>query len=38
MSLTKITYSMIEGAPVNMMDYVAVGEGMTRFVLLDRTH
>lgn len=29
MSLTKATYSMIEGAPVNILDYGAVGDGTT---------
>lgn len=29
MSLTKATYSMIEGAPVNVLDYGAVGDGVT---------
>lgn len=29
MSLTKATYSMIEGAPVNPMDFGAVGDGVT---------
>lgn len=29
MSLTKATYSMIEGAPVNVLDYGAVGDGTT---------
>jgi hypothetical protein len=28
MSLTKATYSMIEGAPVNVLDYGAVGDGV----------
>jgi hypothetical protein len=28
MSLTKATYSMIEGAPVNLLDYGAVGDGV----------
>lgn len=28
MSLTKATYSMIEGAPVNVLDYGAVGNGV----------
>jgi hypothetical protein len=28
MSLTKATYSMIEGAPVNVLDYGAVGDGI----------
>jgi hypothetical protein len=27
MSLTKATYSMIEGAPINVLDYGAVGDG-----------
>ena len=29
MSLTKATYSMIEGAPVNVLDFGAVGDGVT---------
>lgn len=29
MSLTKATYSMIEGAPVNILDFGAVGDGVT---------
>ena len=29
MSLTKVTYSMIAGAPVNVQDYGAVGDGVT---------
>lgn len=29
MSLTKATYSMIEGAPVNVLDYGATGNGVT---------
>jgi hypothetical protein len=29
MSLTKVTYSMIEGAAVNVLDYGAVGDGST---------
>jgi hypothetical protein len=29
MSLTKVTYSMISGAPVNVQDYGAVGNGST---------
>lgn len=29
MSLTKATYSMIEGAAVNLLDYGAVGDGVT---------
>lgn len=29
MSLTKTTYSMITGAPVNILDYGAVGDGVT---------
>lgn len=29
MSLTKATYSMIEGAPANVLDYGAVGDGVT---------
>ena len=29
MSLTKATYSMINGAPVNVLDFGAVGEGVT---------
>ena len=28
MSLTKVTYSMIEDAPVNVQDYGAVGDGV----------
>jgi hypothetical protein len=28
MSLTKATYSMIEGAPINVLDYGAVGDGI----------
>ena len=28
MTLTKATYSMIEGAPVNVLDYGAVGDGV----------
>ena len=28
MSLTKVSYSMIEGAPVNILDYGAVGNGI----------
>ena len=28
MSLTKVTYSMIESAPVNVLDYGAVGDGV----------
>jgi len=28
MSLTKATYSMIEGAPINVLDYGAVGDGV----------
>lgn len=31
MSLTKATYSMIEGAPVNVLDYGAVGDGSADF-------
>ena len=27
MSLTKVTYSMIKGAPVNVLDFGAVGDG-----------
>lgn len=29
MTLTKATYSMIEGAPANVLDYGAVGDGVT---------
>jgi hypothetical protein len=29
MSLTKVSYSMIQGAPVNVKDYGAVGDGVT---------
>jgi hypothetical protein len=29
MSLTKVTYSMIRGAPINVVDYGAVGDGVT---------
>lgn len=29
MSLTKVTYSLIEGASVNVLDYGAVGDGVT---------
>lgn len=29
MSLTKVTYSMIKGAPINVFDYGAVGDGST---------
>jgi polygalacturonase len=29
MSLTKVTYTMIEGAPINVQDYGAVGDGFT---------
>ena len=29
MSLTKVSYSMITGAPINVMDYGAVGDGLT---------
>jgi hypothetical protein len=29
MSLTKVTYSMIQGAPVNVLDYGAKGDGAT---------
>lgn len=29
MSLTKVTYSMIDGAPVNVKDFGAVGDGVT---------
>jgi hypothetical protein len=28
MALTKVTYSMIEGSPVNVLDYGAVGDGV----------
>lgn len=28
MSLTKATYSMIEGSPINVLDYGAVGDGV----------
>ena len=29
MSLTKVTYSMIEGSPINVLDYGATGDGAT---------
>lgn len=29
MSLTKVTYSMIDGAPINVLDWGAVGDGVT---------
>jgi hypothetical protein len=29
MALTKVTYSMIDGAPFNVLDYGAVGDGVT---------
>ena len=29
MSLTKVTYSMIDGSPVNVRDFGAVGDGVT---------
>jgi hypothetical protein len=29
MALTKVTYSMIQGTPVNVLDYGAVGDGVT---------
>ena len=29
MSLTKATYSMIQGSPINLLDYGAVGDGIT---------
>lgn len=29
MALTKVTYSMIEGAPINVLDYGAVADGVT---------
>lgn len=29
MGLTKVTYSMIEGAPINVLDFGAVGDGTT---------
>lgn len=29
MSLTKVTYSMIQGAPANVLDFGAVGDGLT---------
>ena len=29
MSLTKVTYSMIDGAVVNVLDYGAIGDGIT---------
>lgn len=29
MSLTKATYSMVDGAPINVLDYGAVGDGST---------
>ena len=28
MSLTKVTYSMIQGTPVNVLDYGAIGDGV----------
>jgi hypothetical protein len=33
MALTKVTYSMIDGAPVNVKDYGAVGDGVTDDIL-----
>ena len=29
MSLTKATYSMVSGAPINVLDYGATGDGTT---------
>ena len=29
MGLTKVTYAMIEGAAINVLDYGAVGDGVT---------
>jgi len=29
MSLTKVTYSMIQGAVFNVLDYGAIGDGIT---------
>lgn len=29
MSLTKVTYSMVQGAPINVLDYGAKGDGVT---------
>ena len=29
MSLTKVSYSMIDGAPLNVRDYGALGDGST---------
>jgi polygalacturonase len=29
MSLTKVTYSMIKGAPVNVLDFGAIADGVT---------
>jgi len=29
MSLTKVTYSMIDGAAINVLDYGATGDGVT---------
>ena len=29
MGLTKVTYAMIDGAPVNVLDYGAIGDGAT---------
>jgi hypothetical protein len=29
MSLTKVSYSMVKGAPINVLDYGAVGDGIT---------
>jgi polygalacturonase len=29
MSLTKVTYSMIDGAPINVTDFGSVGDGAT---------
>jgi len=29
MSLTKVAYSMVQGAPINVLDYGAIGDGIT---------
>lgn len=29
MGLTKVTYAMIEGSPINVLDFGAVGDGVT---------
>jgi len=29
MSFTKVTYSMVQGAPINVLDYGAIGDGIT---------